>query len=311
MIHGLLLSDKPSGMTSHDLVGKVRRQLQQKEVGHAGTLDPLATGLMVMLLGEATKISDYVLNDSKSYEVSVRLGLETDSWDIDGQVLHSAPVIADEDTVRQKLPHLEGALELQVPAFSAVKRGGKKLYELAREKKEFEAPRRQMEFWDVQLISVSESDVSCNLSCSKGSFIRSWAMELGRKLDTVGTVSQLRRTRSGPFDLQNAVGLEQFTSMAVEEIQSSAAFVPLAACLPDWPALRVAGKERRLIENGQVPFDMGRRLIVLQKAANSQRKAFGLRILDGVTEDLLALVEIAPNRAARVKRVFKHLAAAT
>lgn len=309
MIHGLLLSDKPTAMTSHDLVDRVRRRIGQREVGHAGTLDPLATGLMVLLLGEATKLSDYVLNDHKSYEVKVRLGLETDSWDIDGEVVNSSPIQANTEQVREKLPSLEGELELPVPMFSAVKRGGKKLYELAREKQEVELPLRKMEFWDVKLLSVSESDVLCSLSCTKGSFIRSWAMELGRRLNTTGTVGQLRRVQSGPFNLRSALTLEQIQQLDLQKMQGHPAFIPFGECLPDWPAVRVAGKERRLIENGQVPFDLARRLIVLQKAANAKKASIGLRILEGASNELLALVEIAPNRPARVKRVFKHLAA--
>lgn len=311
MLHGILLCDKPTGMTSHRLVDIVRKQLNQREVGHAGTLDPLATGLMLILLGEATKLSDYVLNDDKAYQVKVRFGLETDSWDADGETVFEEPFVIDESILKTQLSSVSGELKLSVPHFSAVKMDGQKMYQRARKKEVFETPVRPMNFWNVESQVESSSEASFQFQCSKGSFVRSWAMEIAKKLGTKGTVVQLRRTQSGPFSVQRAMGHEQLIQINNDELLTSEAFQPMDFCLADWPAIRVKGRDKKLLMNGQVPHEVSRRLVFEQKAANRLNESQNYRVLDGHKSALLALMEISPFRPIRIKRVFKHLDAPT
>lgn len=312
MLNGILLCDKPTGITSHALVSKVRRQLKQKQVGHAGTLDPLATGLMLVLLGEATKLSDYVLNDSKSYEVEVTFGLETDAWDTDGEVLKQEDFELDKSELQKALSKMEGTLNLPVPHFSAVKRDGKKLYESARKKEKVELPVRPMRFWGVEAQYLGPQKAKFQFSCSKGSFVRSWAMEMARQLGTVGTVSQLRRTRSGDYLVSPSLKLDQIEELTADsDLTGCEAFIPLSKCLSHWPAVRVRGKNKRLLENGQVPFELSRHLMPEQKQANKEEKSRFYRVFSGEDHQLLALMEMRPFRALKIKRVFKHLDAPT
>ena len=179
-MNGLFLVDKPSGMTSHDVVARMRRLLATKAVGHAGTLDPLATGLLVILVGQATKLSQFILNGDKSYRVRVKFGVITDTDDITGEIVRetSSPDWT-EAQLKQAVKDLTGSLELPVPIYSAIKVKGKKLYEQARKKQEVEAPLRKMDFKACELVEWGESWADAFIHCSKGSYIRSWSRALG------------------------------------------------------------------------------------------------------------------------------------
>ena len=197
-IHGVLLVDKPTGMTSHDVVREVRKKLQMKTVGHAGTLDPLATGLLVILLGEATHLSDDLLNNDKNYHVRVKWGVETDTWDVKGRVLKEDLSPIDGQQVALEAQKLVGNLELPVPIYSAVKLKGKKLYEYAREGQNINLPKREMNFYNLVVDRVGEGFIDVEMSCRKGSFIRSWAHQLGVHLGVGACVERLRRMASTP-----------------------------------------------------------------------------------------------------------------
>jgi tRNA pseudouridine55 synthase len=209
-MNGLLLIDKPTGLTSHDVVYRVRRTLGMRGIGHAGTLDPLASGLLILLVGEATKVSDYLLNGDKGYEFKVRLGIKTDSMDITGKILSESPVDLSEEKIRAAALSLQGEIALQVPVHSAVKVDGKKLYEFAH-KGEIpdHVPTRSMTFYDVQVVEVTPNSALIRMRCSKGSFVRAWANHLGEVLGCGGTVETLRRNFSQPFDSSQAITLEQ------------------------------------------------------------------------------------------------------
>ena len=304
-LHGLLLVNKPTGLTSHDVVAKVRKVIGMREVGHSGTLDPFASGLMVLLLGEATKISDFVLNGDKAYRVRVRFGVRTDSLDITGQVLSQRSVSLDPSVVMSAAFSLQGEFVWPVPLFSAKKVEGKKLYEFAHnEQIPGEIPQKKMRFWDVQVLSTSADSVEVHLECSKGSYVRTWSSVLGERLDVGGVVEELERTASKPYFLKSALSLSEIVDNS--QLIESPAFIPLAEALPSWRAVTIRGKDERLIHNGQISYDLERRLIVEQKLATQSQQVVGIKVLSAETGQILAILEATPNSRVKIRRVFKR-----
>lgn len=278
-----------------------------KEVGHTGTLDPLASGLMVILLGEGTKVSDYILKQSKTYRVKVQLGIVTDSYDITGKVLEQKEVQLDPDKIAYEARKLIGVYLWPVPVFSAAKFEGKKLYEYAHQgiTPNF-IPQKEMNFSNVEVLSVGADFIEAEITCSKGSFIRSWAHELGRVLEVGGTVATLQRVGSAPFVLADALDLTQLE--AIQEFTENGlqkAFVPLNRALAGWKAITVKGKDERLIHNGQISYDLERRLIVEQKKATLLQETLGIKVMSAETGQMLAIIEAIPNKGLKIRRVFK------
>ena len=181
-VDGILLLDKPGDRTSHDVVAGLRKALKQKAIGHTGTLDPIATGLMVIVLGEATKLSDYLVSADKAYTVLVRLGVETDTLDRAGKVTSTKPVTSGRVDLELAVSSLEGSFEWQVPIFSAAKVAGQRLYDLARAQIKVDLPIKSMNYWDI-VIGPERSDglLEVSLQCSKGSFIRTWVQKLSQQ----------------------------------------------------------------------------------------------------------------------------------
>ncbi len=208
MTTGILLVDKPTGMSSHDVVARVRRALQEKSCGHAGTLDPQATGLLVLALGDATRWLPY-LGDDKRYEAKLRLGVHTDTQDIWGKVLAQRPV---DDEQRASLKAAVMALSqerLQVPPMvSALKRDGRPLYELAREGIEVERKPRPIQVWDVEYFGQQGDEVHFALSCSSGTYVRTLCHDLGKRLGCGASLSALRRLKVGSLKVEKALSLE-------------------------------------------------------------------------------------------------------
>ena len=305
MSHGILLVDKPSGLTSHDVVAKMRRALGTKSIGHAGTLDPLATGLMVLLVGEATKISDYLLNGEKGYRVKIRFGMETDSLDITGQVTKVFPNFdLNSNQIENKMQELMGTLQLQVPKFSATKIGGEKLLQKALRHEDFEAPIKEMRFYDLKIFEVQSDSATCEFKCSKGSFVRSWVQELGVQLGCGAVVEELRRYYSQPFDVSQTTTLMDLLNLSSQEISNL--LIPLENCLLDWDAMTVNGKDERLMKNGQVPNELTKRLIFQQKLANRTLQSLGIRVFQASDGMLSSLIEVQPFKEPKIKRVFRY-----
>jgi len=312
-MNGLLLIDKPSGLTSHDVVHRVRRILGIRGIGHAGTLDPLASGLLILLVGEATKVSDYLLNGDKGYEVTVRLGVKTDSMDMTGQVLRTAPVSVSREEIIAAAQALQGELELAVPVHSAVKVDGKRLYEYAhRGETPDDVPLRKMKFYDLEVVSVDSVDSSdsssltVRLRCSKGSFIRAWADHLGDRLGCGGAVQALRRTFSEPFDVSGAISLEALEAQwaAREERHGRVlgpAWVPLKDALPHFQRIEVAGQDEVLLKNGQISKGVQPRLLGLIRLGETPPP---VRVISRETDDLLALLVAEKGQFYRIRRVF-------
>ncbi len=218
---GILIVDKPKGMTSHDVVALVRRHFRIKKVGHAGTLDPNATGVLVLLLGKATKLSETFLNQDKEYEAVMKLGEKTDSGDAEGKVIKVAEVRITEDELRKVIDDFRGEIEQVPPMFSAKKIDGKKLYKLARKGLEVKREPRKVWIKEIEVKNVSVPLVHFRVVCSKGTYIRQLADDIGDALGCGANLAELRRTRSGEFDLAKAVTFDVLSEMDREEFYES------------------------------------------------------------------------------------------
>lgn len=292
--HGLLLVNKPSGCTSHDVVAQVRKIFKTKEVGHSGTLDPLASGLMVILIGEATKLSNYITEGDKSYQVDVRLGVETDTLDITGQVLSEKQVQSTEAEIINKAMSLYGEMDLPIPLYSAKKIDGKKLYEYAREEIAIEIPTKKMKFWGIEN-KCEDKRLSFQLACSKGSFIRSWVKLLGEELGCGATMSGLIRTSSHKQKLSDAIDLETLKT----ELNPERHLVSLNEALPEVKRIKVKGQDLNLLRNGQISHDLRSRLIITFDPEKDQY----IQILTP-EKKLLALIGIEPGKGLKIRRIF-------
>ncbi len=298
-MHGLLLVDKPVGLTSHDVVARVRKLLGTREVGHSGTLDPLASGLMVLLIGEATKLSQYVTEGNKSYRVGLRLGVTTDTLDTTGKVLSEKQITKSPEEIIQCASELKGELSLPVPIFSAKKIDGKKLYEYARNQEAVVIPQKLMTFWNIEnQESAVKSEKVFTLSCSKGSFIRSWVSELGERLGCGATMFSLVRTESHQFSLKQAFTLEQLEQKShPERLQL---LISLDQALPQVKRIRVGGKDQALMKNGQISHTLRLQLIGLFNPDTDQI----IQILPEERGQLLALIGLEEGSGFKIKRVF-------
>ena len=209
-IEGVLLVDKPKGLTSHDVVYHLRRKLQMKKIGHAGTLDPMATGVLVMLIGKATRISQYLMSVDKVYEGEATLGVITDSQDAEGEIMETRPVPElAEAAVRECMKTFLGDQYQIPPMHSAIKVGGVKLYQMARKGEVVEREPRFIRIAAFDLRSFALPKVSFNLACTKGTYVRTVASDLGQKLGCGAHLSALRRTGSGKFKLNEGLTLGQ------------------------------------------------------------------------------------------------------
>ncbi|MBY0313972.1 MAG: tRNA pseudouridine(55) synthase TruB [Bdellovibrionales bacterium] len=295
MLNGLLLIDKPSKITSHDVVATVRRMTQQKSVGHAGTLDPLATGLMVVLMGEATKLSNYILNGDKAYVVQAKIGVKTNTGDKDGEIEASQEVAPIEtEKLITTIASLVGTFQWAVPIFSAVKQNGEKLYDLARSGQAVTPPTKAMTFYEAKLIDVQWPLVKVAVRCSKGSFIRTWVEKFGEALGTFASVETLRRTESEPYSLEKAVTLRNAEGKILTETTS---WIPLEDSLPQWPQIQVEGKEEKLIRNGQIPYSL-KRMLEIEFTGSP-----GVRVKSARNKRLLAILSPTPH-SFTIQRVF-------
>jgi tRNA pseudouridine55 synthase len=217
-MNGLLVVDKPAGCTSHDVVQRVRKALRQRSVGHAGTLDPLATGVLVVAVGEGTKLVSHLQSDDKRYEVTIALGSETDSLDADGEVTETADVPSlDQRTVENALRRFIGRHPQEAPKLSAIKVGGTPLHRRARRGEEIEAPVREVELYEATVDEVSDETLRLSLHCGKGFYVRSLARDVARALGTRGHVKALRRTASGAFSIDDALYGDNLAAEAIAE----------------------------------------------------------------------------------------------
>jgi tRNA pseudouridine55 synthase len=213
-LDGALLIDKPSGPTSHDVVDEIRREFQIKKVGHCGTLDPAATGLLIIVLGKATKLSERLMSDDKTYTGTMKFGETTDSFDADGEITGSLPVpLLSLDELNEAAQAFVGDQMQKPPMVSAVKKGGVPLYKLARKGIEVEREARLIHIYTFRFSSYEEPVGTFTLACTKGTYVRTIAHELGQKIGCGAHLSGLRRTQSGKFDVRDAMKLDDLLKL--------------------------------------------------------------------------------------------------
>ena len=216
---GILLIDKPSDWTSFDVVNFIRGRFNIPKVGHCGTLDPAATGLLVLTRGKFTAFSNRFASDDKTYEATLKLGITTDSYDMEGQITSECdPSHLAEDTVIEVINSFKGPQKQMPPMVSAVKVGGKKLYELARKGIEIEREARDIEISDITITRCTNPEYDFTVTCSKGTYIRTLCHDIGQKLGVGGTLAALRRTRSGKFKIEDALTIEEIKEMDQDAI---------------------------------------------------------------------------------------------
>lgn len=231
-LEGILLIDKPTGMTSHDVVDQVRRKLRMKRIGHAGTLDPMATGLLIILVGKATKLSQYLTSLDKTYSGTIKLGEATNTQDADGEITTTKPV--PELTLEQVNAEVSSFLGDQYqtpPMFSAVKINGQRLYKLARKGQEVEREPRFIRVSRFDVTRFESPEIDFSLDCSKGTYVRTLASDLGEKIGCGGHLIALRRDASDQFDVSRAVELDAFKAMEISAIES--VLIPAHEAMPE------------------------------------------------------------------------------
>lgn len=208
---GILVIDKPNGMTSHDVVAKARKILGIRKIGHTGTLDPLATGVLVLCIDKATKLVSLLTCEEKFYEVEMKFGIKTDTGDITGNVIETASAEINIDILYSTIQNMIGKQMQLPPMFSAVKINGKKLYEYAREGIEVEREAREIEIFDISNVSYENEILKYTIHCSKGTYVRTVCEDIAQRLGTVGTMTNLRRIKSGSFSIEDSLKLEEIS----------------------------------------------------------------------------------------------------
>jgi tRNA pseudouridine55 synthase len=249
-VSGIILLDKRLGVSSNQALQEVRRLFNANKAGHTGSLDPLATGLLPLCFGEATKVSALMLDDDKRYQVTIKLGVMTDTGDSEGQIVAEMAVPDfSESQLLDCLQHFTGEIDQVPPMYSALKHQGKKLYELAREGKTVDRPARRITIYAIELLAFDAQHISLDVRCSKGTYIRSLAEDIGHYLGSCGTVTALRRTASGQFNLADAFTIEQLRAMDLATLYASRLAVDLP--LSHIPAVTVNDDQVTSIKQGQ------------------------------------------------------------
>lgn len=249
-MNGILLVDKPEGWTSMDVCAKLRGALKERRIGHSGTLDPMATGLLVIFLGRATRAVEFAEADVKTYLAGMRLGLVTDTQDITGNVLQRSEVQASETELEGALQHFRGEIEQIPPMYSAIKIQGKKLYELARKGREVERKPRQITVFRLEQDGRAENgDVFMQICCSKGTYVRTLCHDIGAVLGCGAAMSSLRRTQAGCFTVDQAHTLLELLD-AAENGRIDEYLLPVDTLFAEYPVCRLTSAQDKAIRNG-------------------------------------------------------------
>jgi len=244
---GILIIDKPAGPTSHDVVARVRKVLKEKKVGHTGTLDPAATGVLPLVLGSATKVSRYLTGGQKTYRARVRLGITTTTLDAEGEVTGEQPVTVSEAEVRAAAQRFVGEIDQIPPMYSAKKVDGTRLYKLARQGVEIEREAKRVTIFSLDILEVALPEVSLDVRCSAGTYVRVLARDLGERLGCGGHLQALRRLGAGPFTIDEAMTLQQ----VIDEPESvRARLLPIDRALGMLPRIAVPADIGRMVRDG-------------------------------------------------------------
>ncbi|MBE7040346.1 MAG: tRNA pseudouridine(55) synthase TruB [Ruminococcaceae bacterium] len=292
---GIINLHKPAGKTSHDMVSFVRKTLGLKRVGHAGTLDPDATGVLPVLVGKATSLSDLLTEKTKTYVATVRLGVETDTYDSSGQVTNRSDKRPTEAEICEAAKGFLGDISQVPPMYSAIKVGGKKLYELARKGETVTVKPREVTIYSLRCFGFGEDTFSMEVSCSKGTYIRSLCHDLGRALGTCACMDALVRTQSGPFLIENAYTPEDI-EQAVQGGKLEQILLPPEVVLSGYPAVTLTEQTVLKIKNGL-------RMRPDQLGISDAKEGDIFRLYDG--ESLLCLVKAIQSENALVLSIEK------
>ncbi len=254
-ISGVLVVDKPVGLTSHDVVQIIRNGTNLRRAGHTGTLDPRASGVLVVLLGPAVRLSEYVSASDKRYQAVLRLGTRTDTYDAEGTILESSPVNITEEQFKESLSKFVGEIEQVPPPYSAIKVQGRRSYDLARSGEEVELAPRKINVYNLELLEWASPEAVIDVYCSSGTYVRSLAHDVGEDLGCGAHLIGLRRTKSGRFSLRDAVPLSRLRD-AFEKGNWYQYLIPAAEALSEWPAVELSSQEVDTIRHGnRIPAD--------------------------------------------------------
>ncbi len=315
LFDGALLINKVRGCTSHDVVDEARRILGQRAVGHAGTLDPLAEGLLPLLLGSATKLSQWLIGGDKRYRLTMRFGLRTDTLDADGKILKEEKTSLKKQDIEAALAAGASDLELAVPYFSAVKVKGRKLYSYARAGREVDLPVRKMSFSDLKIHKTGEDMAEVSISCRKGSYIRSWTHFLGEKLQAGACLMNLKRLSVGGLSSSVALTvsdlrakLEGRAPAGSEELKGilKESFLFSAEALPQFPQLDLTGRDAEALRGGQIPGYIVKKIQDDQIKTNKTGRTLVIKAVRG--SRLSALLELRPFKKIRILKNFPESA---
>ena len=291
-VDGILLLDKPLGLSSNQALQQVRRLYQARKAGHCGSLDPLATGVLPICLGEATKFSSYLLGANKTYRAGCRLGQTTASGDAEGEILETAPVEVDAAQIEAVLKEFVGEIDQVPPMYSALKHQGKRLYQLAREGKEVERAARRITIYQLEMLGFDGQILDIDVGCSKGTYIRTLAEDIGKRLGCGAHLSALRRSSVDAFDEHDALTMEQLENLQAQGMEHlDALLLPVSAALEQFPEILLNAADSLDICHG--------RRIELGATANA-----GLRRLCSPEGVFLGLGEVAEGGRLSAKRLM-------
>ena len=248
-INGLLLIDKPLGYSSNQALSKIKWIFSAQKAGHTGTLDPLATGLLPICLGEATKFSSHLLNSEKTYEASIKLGWKSSSGDAEGKLTESKIISISLDKLEEVLSSFVGLSNQTPPMFSALKHKGQPLYKLAREGVKIERQQREIKISELKLLRYQKNIIKFAVSCSKGTYIRTLAEDIANKLGMDGYLIDLRRTKIGNLNVQDALSLDKIEALSADKRNDF--IMPTEALVDEYPKIILTESEENFIKNGQ------------------------------------------------------------
>lgn len=288
-MNGIILVDKPCGWTSHDVVGKLRGILRERRIGHSGTLDPMATGLLVVFVGRATRAVEFAEADSKEYIAGLRLGVSTDTQDTTGNVLNTCEALPSKDEFIAAANGFLGEISQIPPMYSAIKINGKKLYELARRGEIVERRPRKVTISKLELVGEDKCDYILDIHCSKGTYIRTLCSDIGDKLGCGGCMSSLRRVKAGAFSIAQAHTMEQIQA-AADLGELDGIIIPVDTLFSDKPDLTVNEFEEKKLRNGNT---------IKTKSADGTYRVYS------ESGKFLLLAEVKDNLLKTIKSFFE------
>jgi tRNA pseudouridine55 synthase len=294
MISGLLLIDKPGGLTSFEVVRRVRRAFRVKKVGHLGTLDPFATGLLPLAVGEATKLAPFLLEENKTYLARIKFGEYTDTQDVTGQVTARSEHLPEPEEIGRAAARFVGEIAQTPPMYSAVHYHGERLYKLARRGEVVTPTPRLVAIYRIDLKEIALPEITVEVTSGKGAYIRTLAADLGEALGTCAHLTALRRLAVGPFRVESAVSLPELAALSRENLEHL--LIPLADCLPSFKAVAVGWAEARQLGQGQT----------VSAPSNGLHDGQVVRVLAGGRLAAVAQVQHNEGRAVlKPRRVFQ------